>query len=471
MESLTIDYSYAKKDDGTFRLDAEHYRKEFLTVHNRLINCGSIQLSKIISRPVMTGHTPSMKKEEYYGGTIKFIKTDNLREFNITDSFTDSLTELGNNVIKRSTLKEKDIVITIIGATYDIVGRTCLIQKKDLPANINQNIALIRVSGEIKPEFLTIYLNTYYGRRYLWFLSRQTEQVNLNCREIEQLLIPKCNPVFQDYITNLYSKSFDLIEKSKYHYHDAESSLLSEFGLSDWQPKHVLSFVRNYSETEQAGRIDAEYFQPKYDDIENAIKSYKGGYSQVKDEFKQNKSTFKVDDKETYRYVEIGSINVYSGEVQANEVLGAELPANAKRVLKKNDVVISKVRTYRGAITIIDQDGYIGSGAFTVLHEKGRINKETLLAFLHSKPLLAWSLKPNTGTSYPVIVDDDILNLPIPLISDIIQTQIQQKITESFNLRKQSKYLLECAKKAVELAIEKDEKTAMQWLQEQTQNK
>ena len=64
----------------------------------------------------------------------------------------------------------------------------------------------------------------------------------------------------------------------------------------------------------------------------------------------------------------------------------------------------------------------------------------------------------------------DIRTFPIPLLNKKIQTQIQQKIGESFNLRKQSKHLLECAKKAVELAIEKDEKTAMQWLKEQTKN-
>jgi len=36
--------------------------------------------------------------------------------------------------------------------------------------------------------------------------------------------------------------------------------------------------------------------------------------------------------------------------------------------------------------------------------------------------------------------------------------------TESFHLRKQSKQLLEAAKKAVEMAIEQDEETAIKWL-------
>ena len=117
-----------------------------------------------------------------------------------------------------------------------------------------------------------------------------------------------------------------------------------------------------------------------------------------------------------YRYVEIGSVNVSTGEIVAEEVLGKDLPVNAKRVLRKGDIIVSKVRTYRGAITIVQEDGYVGSGAFCVLRENGQINKETLLACLHSKLFLTWSWKPNTGTSYPTLNDDDILDFSIPIL-------------------------------------------------------
>ena len=240
--------------------------------------------------------------------------------------------------------------------------------------------------------------------------------------------------------------------------------MLTELGLNDWNPVHQLTFIKNFSDTREVERIDAEYFQPKYDEIINSIKTYHGGHSTIRNEFKQNKSKFKTDDRKEYQYVEISSINISNGEITSSRTLGSDLPKNAKRVLNKDDIIVSKVRTYRGAITIIEKDGYVGSGAFTVLAENGKVNKETLLVLLHSKPLLAWSLKPNTGTSYPVIVDDDILDLPIPLLSQTKQRQIQQKITESFELRKQSKQLLENAKQAIEIAIEQDEKAAIHWL-------
>ena len=65
-----------------------------------------------------------------------------------------------------------------------------------------------------------------------------------------------------------------------------------------------------------------------------------------------------------------------------------------------------------------------------------------------------------------MIVDDDILNLPIPILPKEKQAQIQQKVIESFDLRKKSKHLLECAKRAVEIAIEQDEQKAIDWLED-----
>ena len=43
-----------------------------------------------------------------------------------------------------------------------------------------------------------------------------------------------------------------------------------------------------------------------------------------------------------------------------------------------------------------------------------------------------------------------------------------KKVIESFDLRKQSRHLLECAKRAVENAIENDEQTAIKWLEAET---
>ena len=55
------------------------------------------------------------------------------------------------------------------------------------------------------------------------------------------------------------------------------------------------------------------------------------------------------------------------------------------------------------------------------------------------------------------------------LLSKDKQRDIQQKFIESFNLHKHAKDLLECAKRAVEIAIETDEQTPINQLESVSQ--
>jgi len=210
------------------------------------------------------------------------------------------------------------------------------------------------------------------------------------------------------------------------------------------------------SDIQEARRFDAEYFQPKYEEIIKKIEKYENGFDVVKNQFKQN-DTLSKKDKEFYNYIEISDVNISNGEITPSKIETDEIPANGKRELFKNDLLISKVRPYRGAISFIDfeKENLLGSGAFTVLQEKTEYKKEVLMIFLKTIFIKELLLRYNCGTSYPVIKDEDILNLKIPLINQKIQKQIAKKIKESYKLRKESKELLEKAKRKVEKRLRK----------------
>ena len=447
------------------RIDSQFFKPEYVKSYE-VVSKGTYSSLSDIAHITDGNHQKIAENFDDENG-IRYLRGQDLgTDMILNDRNVVHIPESCFNTLKRSHIFKYDILITIVGANTGLVGLVFDPPKK-LVANCKLGIARPN-RKKVLPGFLYAFLIGRFGQHQILRSIRGGGQTGLILPDMRGLRISRFDRTFESKIDDIVIAGHKGIAASKELFLNTQNILLTELGLTNWQPKHQLTFVKNYSDTEQVGRIDAEYFQPKYEEIEQAIEEYPGGYSTIGAEFKQNKSTFKIDDKKLYQYVEIGSVNVSNGEITPNEVLGEELPANAKRALKKNDIIVSKVRTYRGAITIVEESGYVGSGAFTVLRENGRINKETLLAFLHSNPLLAWSLKPNTGTSYPVIIDNDILNLPIPLIPESKQTEIQQKVTESFNLRKQSKRLLEHAKRAVEIAIEQDEQAAMDWLENET---
>lgn len=137
---------------------------------------------------------------------------------------------------------------------------------------------------------------------------------------------------------------------------------------------------------------------------------------------------------------------------------------------KKGEILFSKDATPGIAYYLNEQPRkMIPSGGILRLKAKTkRINNEYLTLVLNSI-LVKEQINRDVGGS--VILHwrpDQVQETVIPILPEEKQIQIQQKIIESFNLREQSKHLLECAKRAVEIAIEQDEQTASNWLENET---
>ena len=253
------------------RIDAEHYQPHFIAVIDAIKKKTHKKLSEVVSKTITTGHTPSMSEESFYGGDVKFIKTDNLRENQIVENFNHYLSDKGANKLKNALLRGDDIIVTIIGATYDVVGRVARIFPDLGRAAINQNISLIRPS--IASGYLTCFLMGKYGKQQLHYLSRQTEQVNLNNAEVADVLVPIPSDEFANKIDTSHNQTHDLYTRSKQLYKEAEQMLLKEINLEEYKGSGENISVRNFNDCVAENRFDAEYWQPKYDEIVKRVSS------------------------------------------------------------------------------------------------------------------------------------------------------------------------------------------------------
>jgi type I restriction enzyme, S subunit len=62
---------------------------------------------------------------------------------------------------------------------------------------------------------------------------------------------------------------------------------------------------------------------------------------------------------------------------------------------------------------------------------------------------------------------DQVKNTIIPIISEKVQSKIQEKVVESSELRDKSSMLLDCGKRAIEKAIENSEEDALEWIEKE----
>lgn len=164
--------------------------------------------------------------------------------------------------------------MTIIGATPEIVGRTAIVRTNDPACVTNQNVAVISTSGNFDPFFLTAYFQTKWGRDQVWRHSRRTEQVNLNCREVERVLVPNPPLTTQEAIGNLVRSSFSATDRSIELYQTALQVLEAELGLDKLTFQKPVGYVANLSEAMIGRRIDADFFQTPFRQIEDHLNKY-----------------------------------------------------------------------------------------------------------------------------------------------------------------------------------------------------
>jgi len=121
-------------------------------------------------------------------------------------------------------------------------------------------------------------------------------------------------------------------------------------------------------------------------------------------------------------YIEIGDVDIISKKYSYKDKKSVKGSIYAK----KGNIVVSKVRPTRGAISIIQENSIIVSGGFSVLDlNKDRINPNYLFFLISSnEDFLEYLGSKSKGATYPTCSDEDVLSFEIPLPPLEIQEQI-----------------------------------------------
>ena len=142
-----------KKESVIFKGDDNSYYQDLPS------NWIKIRLSTI-SEIITKGTTPRGGKVAYSQSGIGFLRAENIAGYDKLDlsnlNYIDEKSH--NNYLKRSILKENDILITIAGT----LGRTAIVTQQALPLNTNQAVAIVRLVNNrlINVKYLVYALNS-----------------------------------------------------------------------------------------------------------------------------------------------------------------------------------------------------------------------------------------------------------------------------------------------------------------------
>ena len=405
-------------------------------------------------------------------GTSKGLNENNighpvlrLNEFELSFSghpakYCDLLSESEFDSLK---LKKNDVLICRTNGNPKYVGKAALVMEASDYAFASYLFRL-STNEKIRSATLVAYLNSRVGRLEIEKYSIVSNQANFSPAKFREITVPLFVKDFEDRIEEIFGRSWSAHKFAQKAYKEAEQLLLEETNLEGDKNTYETISVRNLGDVVAENRFDAEYWQPKFDPLikklgENGqrlgsqckvVKSGAMEYDpngcfkvlktkQLKNRFIDNKGSIDKTNKGT--------------EIENGDLLFASMGVGS---LGKIDIFYSDL--YEGQ--------YVIDSTLFLLKELKGITPECLLTLLRLKPYQELIYRYIVGSSGIISISkDNFENLPIPVISNLVQKNVTDLVREYHLEQAEAERLLEKTKRAVEIYIEKDEKEALKYLE------
>ena len=134
----------------------------------------------------------------------------------------------------------------------------------------------------------------------------------------------------------------------------------------------------------------------------------------------------------SFNYVDIGSVTLRNGIEEYEHIRFEGSPSRARKVIRKNDVIVSTVRTYLKAVARLpEEDGdWVVSTGFAVLRARSEVHPDYLFRAIQSEVFIAEVQRESTGVSYPAINPTKLARIPIPCPEKSAQIRIAKVLDE-----------------------------------------
>lgn len=465
LEISEVKFSYVKQSCEILRLDSFYYSKEFLYDEYKIDNQKRKKLRDLSSSILSFGAYSLNNFVEYRNSGVPFIRGVNLKNGILDFNDVIFIDKDAHKLLWKSEVFPKTILLSMSGTIGDVA---IAMPDYPYPMNSNQDIAKIRINNKINTYYVYAFLLSRYGQNYLKREARGSVQQHVFLSQMENFDIPIPSISFQKQLEKVVLSSHFSLSKSDSLYSELQNLIMDKFGLNNWQPSNNLVNVKSLKDSFlSSGRMDAEHYQMKYDELEARIKTLP--YKTIAEIQQFNARGVQPD------YVEEGSVSVVNSKHILEDGLDydnfertteAFLSSHERAQIEYGDILIYTTGANIGRTQVYLKDDHaLASNHVNILRVRG-VNPIYLALVLNSPVGRMQTEKLCTGSAQAEIYPNDIEKFIVPILDETIQESIAAKVQECFAMKAESKRLLNVAKEAVEIAISDSEEKALQFIKE-----
>ena len=138
-----------------------------------------------------SGKTPSGGAEVYSDSGIMFLRSQNIYNEGLRLNDVSYISGKIDSEMKNTRVQYRDVLLNITGGS---IGRCCIFDLKDTPANVNQHVCILRTDPtKLLPEFLRYFWNSACGPIVIEQYQTGGNRAGLNFEQIGNIKIPFCS--------------------------------------------------------------------------------------------------------------------------------------------------------------------------------------------------------------------------------------------------------------------------------------
>ena len=445
------------------RLDAEYYSKRNTYLQEKLNTIGTKTIKDYGGRLDCSAFYPSVA--DYYSNdrsNVPFLRVNEINNglINITDSTVFLPMKILRENSKTMAIAYPGDIVIAKGGTVAKVG---LVTEEFPMCATSRDVIILRTDSlhGLNKYFLWAFLHSSYGRGILLRSASQTVQPHLTLPAILAIKVPDITMI-QSQIETLYKESVNAKMRANELYTQAQNLL--PFAMS--QDSRNTS-IKSFSEVFMTGRLDSEYFMPKYDALFTLLETFHtkrlGELVSITKSIEPGSECYGTEGVSFIRVSDVSKMGISQPSIMIPVNIVSDIE---KLYPKKDTILLSKDGSIGIAYKVREDMQAVTSGALLHLrvNDVNEIIPDYLALVLNSQVVQLQAERASNGAVIKHWRPEDIAKVIVPVLDYDTQNKIALKVQESFTLRRKSEELINLCVKCVELAIESGESEALSYI-------
>ena len=468
MDGLDFQEIYKNSLENEFTIGAEYYGKKYVEAIEQVIKVPELERLGDMWELATDGDHGSPNYQE---SGVMYLLSECVQSGYIEKSKCRYITVEKNRELQRSCLHPGDVVVTKTGVYF---GKSAVIPDSISEANTIAHVGKITLKSRYNPYYVSTFFNCKYGYYQLRRRGIKATRPEIKLVEFPDIIIPQFSVNLYTTIERTIRQANRLIENATGLYNGTIQQLMTFLHIDAKNIKKSEMSVVNLSESlNLTGRLDAEYYQPKYYKLLESLNENKtmplsgeNGLVTYRKSIEPGSEAYLEEGIPFIRVSDVDKFGISSPPIMVSRDV---VPNIQDLYPKKDTILLSKDGSIGIAYKLEKDMEAVTSGALLHLTVKDSnvVLPDYLTLVLNSPIVQLQAERDCNGAIIQHWKPSDIEKVLIPVLEMHLQQEIANKVQESFRLRHESKRLLDLAVKTVEMAIETDEETALIWLEAQ----